>query len=35
MHPHECYRAGGNIWDVPCDVAVPCATQNELTGRDA
>lgn len=21
---------GGCIWDVPCDVALPCATQNEL-----
>ncbi len=26
---------GGNVWDVPCDIALPCATQNELTGRDA
>ncbi len=26
---------GGRIWDVPCDVALPCATQNELNGRDA
>ncbi|MFA9445818.1 NADP-specific glutamate dehydrogenase [Egicoccus sp. AB-alg6-2] len=25
----------GNIWDLPCDVALPCATQNELTGKDA
>jgi glutamate dehydrogenase (NADP+) len=25
----------GNIWEIPCDVALPCATQNELTGRDA
>jgi glutamate dehydrogenase (NADP+) len=25
----------GNIWTVPCDVALPCATQNELHGRDA
>ena len=24
-----------NIWQTPCDVALPCATQNELTGRDA
>ncbi|HEU5144948.1 MAG TPA: NADP-specific glutamate dehydrogenase [Dermatophilaceae bacterium] len=24
------YRAGGSIWDVDCDVALPCATQNEL-----
>ena len=26
---------GGSVWDVPCDVALPCATQNELSGRDA
>ena len=25
----------GSIWDVTCDLAFPCATQNELTGRDA
>jgi glutamate dehydrogenase (NADP+) len=25
----------GTIWDVPCDIALPCATQNELTARDA
>jgi len=25
----------GNIWSVPCDIALPCATQNELTGKDA
>ncbi len=29
------YRAGGNIWEIPCDVALPCATQNELNGHDA
>ncbi|MFT3688791.1 NADP-specific glutamate dehydrogenase [Paenirhodobacter sp.] len=29
------YVAGGSIWDVPCDVAMPSATQNELTGKDA
>jgi len=26
---------GGSIWNVACDVAMPSATQNELTGRDA
>jgi glutamate dehydrogenase (NADP+) len=26
---------GGCVWEVPCEVALPCATQNELTGRDA
>ena len=25
----------GSVWDVPCDVAMPSATQNELTGKDA
>ncbi|HEX2177128.1 MAG TPA: NADP-specific glutamate dehydrogenase [Nocardioidaceae bacterium] len=29
------YVAGGNVWDVPCDVAIPCATQNELDGDGA
>lgn len=24
------YIDGGSIWDVPCDIALPCATQNEL-----
>ncbi|MGK4000329.1 NADP-specific glutamate dehydrogenase [Sorangium sp. So ce1024] len=26
---------GGNVWEVPCQIALPCATQNELNGRDA
>ncbi len=25
----------GNVWSIPCDVALPCATQNELSGKDA
>ncbi len=25
----------GSVWDLACDVALPCATQNELTARDA
>ncbi|MDN5726041.1 MAG: NADP-specific glutamate dehydrogenase [Propionibacteriales bacterium] len=25
----------GSIWDVPCDVALPCATQNELDEQAA
>lgn len=29
------YREGGDIWAIACDVALPCATQNELNGRDA
>ena len=30
------YRVGcKNIWSVPCDIALPCATQNELLIDDA
>src|SRR5690606_15486804 len=29
------YVEKGSIWDVPCEIALPSATQNELTGRDA
>jgi len=29
------YVEGGSLWDVPCEIAIPSATQNELTGRDA
>jgi glutamate dehydrogenase (NADP+) len=25
----------GSIWEVPCEIAMPSATQNELTGKDA
>jgi glutamate dehydrogenase (NADP+) len=33
--PSASYVEGGSIWDVPCDVAVPSATQNELDGAAA
>ena len=26
---------GKGIWTIPCDIALPCATQNERTGEDA
>jgi len=26
---------GGSVWEVPCDIALPCATQNELTAAGA
>ncbi|NKI31443.1 NADP-specific glutamate dehydrogenase [Croceivirga thetidis] len=29
------YQKGKTPWEVPCDVALPCATQNELNGDDA
>lgn len=35
VHKHAHYTANGNIWTVPCDIAMPCATQNELNGKDA
>jgi glutamate dehydrogenase (NADP+) len=29
------YQGGVNPWNLPCDVALPCATQNELHAEDA
>ena len=29
------YREGHRAWEVPCDVAIPTACQNELDGNDA
>ncbi len=29
------YFEGRGVWNVPVDVALPCATQNELDGNDA
>jgi glutamate dehydrogenase (NADP+) len=33
--PSARFVEGGSIWDVPCDVAIPSATQNELDGDAA
>ena len=33
--PRATYHEGRTPWGVTCDVALPCATQNELTGEDA
>jgi len=33
--PHAKYMPKGNIWRIPCQVALPCATQNEISGEDA
>ena len=30
FRPQAEYHEDGVIWDVPCDIALPCATQNEL-----
>ena len=32
---HFISSENGSVWDVPCDVAMPSATQNELSGKDA
>ena len=29
------YYAGKRPWSVPCDLAFPCATQNEVNGEEA
>jgi glutamate dehydrogenase (NADP+) len=29
------YHDGTGIWNVPVDIALPCATQNEVNGNDA
>ncbi|BCA78833.1 NADP-specific glutamate dehydrogenase [Desulfuromonas sp. AOP6] len=34
-HKDAKYVAGGNIWQIPCQVAMPSATQNEINGKDA
>lgn len=33
--PGAVYTEGRGIWSVPCDIALPCATQNELDLEDA
>ena len=33
--PSAEYHEGKGIWSVPCDIALPCATQNELLLDDA
>jgi len=33
--PGASFHEGRRPWAVPCDVALPCATQNELGGDDA
>lgn len=33
--PSATYTEGKGIWTIPCDIALPCATQNELDLDDA
>ncbi|MBQ3115996.1 MAG: NADP-specific glutamate dehydrogenase [Clostridia bacterium] len=35
-HPNAEYHEGcSGIWTIPCDIALPCATQNEINGESA
>jgi glutamate dehydrogenase (NADP+) len=34
-HKDAVYKEKGNIWEIPCEVAMPSATENELNGKDA
>ncbi|WP_086475746.1 NADP-specific glutamate dehydrogenase [Arenibacter amylolyticus] len=34
-YPSAVYKEGETPWEVACDIALPCATQNELNGEDA
>jgi len=33
--PKATFHPGKRVWEVPCEVALPCATQNELDENDA
>ena len=33
--PNAVYHEGKGVWTTPCDIALPCATQNELHLADA
>ena len=33
--PQAKYTEKGTIWEIPCDVAMPSATENEISGKDA
>ncbi len=35
QYPNAEYYEGTGVWSVPCEIALPCATQNELNGDDA
>jgi glutamate dehydrogenase/leucine dehydrogenase len=34
-YPSATYLDGERPWSVPCDVALPCATENEISGSEA
>ena len=35
FRPNAQYHPGKGVWSIPCDIALPCATQNELNLEDA
>ena len=35
IHKSAKYQENGCIWDIACDVALPCATQNEINADNA
>ncbi|MBF4982850.1 glutamate dehydrogenase, partial [Nonlabens mediterrranea] len=35
QYPSATYHEGERPWSVKCDIALPCATQNELNGDEA
>ena len=35
LRPNSVYHEGKGVWTTPCDIALPCATQNELLIDDA
>jgi len=35
QYPKASFHPGKTPWEVPCQIALPCATQNELNGSDA
>jgi len=35
LHPNAEFREGRKVWEVECDAAFPCATQNEILECDA
>ena len=34
-YPKASFHSGKKPWEVPCELALPCATQNELDDKDA
>lgn len=34
-HSDAEYHEGKGVWNIPCDIALPCATQNEIDVEDA